>query len=615
MRNLNVISVFTLGLLVSACGGGGSHSSNPPATTSSAAITSSSSSLATSSSSPEPSSVASSSSSSSPVATSSSSSSVAKSSSSSTASDNVIIVDMTSGWRGNGTGNSGVNYDNNGVSFTASAADVGAVFDVAKPTQLENAVVEMVVNVSSEFKTSGADLQIFAQVKNTWAGEWNCWSSNSLVTAGTDVTLTCTIDEADDRFNQSANDVQVGIQAKGTPTGIVTIKSAKIILAPSASSSSSSSAENTSDYSANVSHLKDLATFPIGVSVSNTDSPSYNILTNTSESTIAEKHFSQMTAGNIMKVSYLHPTNNGDDNDFTFTNADAFVDYAKTKNMNVHGHALIWHSDYQVPGFMKNWSSSDSSGFLTMLDNHVTTIVKHFAAKGNVVSWDVVNEAINDNSPANFRTDSPFYIKSGNSAVYIERAFQAAHLADANAELYYNDYNTDQNGAKMDKVVAMLDDFKARNIPITGVGFQMHVYMDYPSISNISTAMKKVVDRGYKVKISELDVAINNPYSGSWPSNKISVFTSTSAAALAQKQRYCEIVTAYKNTVPEAQRGGITVWGVTDANTWLNDLFKGATQYNGEKIAWPLLFDSQYNDKPALRGFADGLSGITCTNT
>jgi len=522
---------------------------------------------------------------------------------------------MTSGWRGNGTGNSGVNYDNNGVSFTASAADLGAVFDVAKPTQLENAVVEMVVNVSSEFKTSGADLQIFAQVKNTWAGEWNCWSSNSLVTAGTDVTLSCTIDEADDRFNQSANDVQVGIQAKGTPTGIVTIKSAKIILAPSASSSSSSSAENTSDYSANVSHLKDLATFPIGVSVSNTDSPTYNILTNTSESTIAEKHFNQMTAGNIMKVSYLHPTNNGDANDFTFTNADAFVDYAKTKNMNVHGHALIWHSDYQVPGFMKNWSSSDSSGFLTMLDNHVTTIVKHFAAKGNVVSWDVVNEAINDNSPANFRTDSPFYIKSGNSAVYIERAFQAAHLADANAELYYNDYNTDQNGAKMDKVVAMLDDFKARNIPITGIGFQMHVYMDYPSISNISAAMKKVVDRGYKVKISELDVAVNNPYSGSWPSNKISVFTSTSAAALAQKQRYCEIVTAYKNTVPEAQRGGITVWGATDANTWLNDLFKGATQYNGEKIAWPLLFDSQYNDKPALRGFADGLSGITCTNT
>jgi endo-1,4-beta-xylanase len=377
-------------------------------------------------------------------------------------------------------------------------------------------------------------------------------------------------------------------------------------VAPSSSSSSiaSSSSSSSSVYSAYVDSLKDLSTFPIGDAVSNTDSPSYNILTNASEKAVVEKHFDQMTAGNIMKMSYMHPSLNS----FTFTNADAFVDYANSKGITIHGHALIWHSDYQVPNFMKNWSGT-SADFLTMLDTHVTTVVDHFETKTNLISWDVVNEALNDNSPSTFRTDSAFWTKSGNSAVYIERAFQAARLAHPTVDLYYNDYNIDQNNAKTTAVVNMVTDFQARSIPITGVGFQMHVFMDFPTITNIKAAMKKVADKGLKVKITELDVAINNPYNNGWSVATASKYTNTTA--FAQKKRYCEIVAGYKEVVPEAQRGGITVWGTTDANTWLTT---ATSQYNGQALAWPLLFDNSYNDKPALRGFADGLLGTACTN-
>jgi endo-1,4-beta-xylanase len=370
----------------------------------------------------------------------------------------------------------------------------------------------------------------------------------------------------------------------------------------SAISSSSVSSSSSSIYSAGVDSLKDLEFFPIGAAVTNNDGPSFNILTNASEQAVVEKHFNQMTAGNIMKVSYMHPSLNT----FSFTNADNFVNYAKENNMTVHGHALIWHADYQVPAFMKNWSGT-SEDFLTMLDTHVTTIVDHFEDGGTVVSWDVVNEALNDNSPSNFRTDSAFWTKSGNSAVYIERAFQAARLAHPTIDLYYNDYNIDQNNAKTTALINMLTDFQDRDIPITGVGFQMHVFMDYPSITNIKAAMQKVADKGLKVKITELDVSINNPYSGGWPGNKITTLTETQT--LAQKKRYCEIVKAYLDAVPVDQRGGITVWGTTDANTWLNSL-----HFNNEAISWPLLFDSNYNDKPALRGFADALTGAACTN-
>ena len=384
-------------------------------------------------------------------------------------------------------------------------------------------------------------------------------------------------------------------------------------------SSSLASSSSSSVYSADVEHLRDLATFPIGVAVSNNDAPAYNILTNASEKAVAEKHFNQMTAGNIMKVSYLHPSLNT----FSFANADAFVDYANTQDMTIHGHALIWHSGYQVPNFMKTWSGT-SDEFLTMLETHVNTIVTHFASKSNVVSWDVVNEALTDDTPSNFRStyvnnqgqteiDSPFYVNSG-SEIYIEKAFLAARAANATVDLYYNDYNIDQNNAKTTKLIEMITDFQARDIPITGVAFQMHVFMDFPTIANIKAAMQKVVDKGLKVKITELDVSVNNPFSN-WPASKVSTFTET--VALKQKKRYCEIIQAYKEVLADKEelQGGITVWGTTDANSWLdgtNGLFK--TQFNGEKIAWPLLFDEQYNDKPALRGFADGLLGTACTN-
>ncbi len=595
-QQLLYLSLISLGL--TACGGGGSGGQKTASSSNPATISSSLSSA------PLSSAVPSSATPSSTVPSSAAPSSVAASSAPATT---VINLSMASGWRGNGNGNSGVNVNSDGVSFAASGDDIGAVTDLAKPVQLEDAVVDMVVNVSPEFKASGANLQIIAQIKGgAWAGEWNCWSGNEVLTASTDSAITCTISEADKKFDQTEFDVQIGVQAKGTPAGTVTIKSTKVTLKQSSSSSNGTSSSTGSVYSANVTSLRELADFPIGAAVSNNDSQTYNILTNVKEQAVVEKHFDQMTAGNIMKMSYLQPTQGN----FTFANADAFVDYAKSKNIEVHGHALVWHSDYQVPGFMKNWSGS-SADFITALEAHITTVVDHFETKGNVKSWDVVNEAINDGSPtANFRTnDSTFYVKSGNSSVYIEKAFQAARAAAPDATLYYNDYNIDQNNAKTTKLIEMLTDFKARNIPIDGVGFQMHVFMDYPPIANISAAMKKVVDKGLKVKITELDVAVNNPYSGGWPGNKITTFTQT--VALTQKQRYCEIIKAYMDTVPANQRGGITVWGTTDASTWLTT---ATAAYNGQAIAWPLLFDNNYNDKPSLRGFADGLQGINCTN-
>lgn len=367
------------------------------------------------------------------------------------------------------------------------------------------------------------------------------------------------------------------------------------------SSSSEESSSSTSSSSASVDNLslKSLVDFPVGVAVSAGNEANSLLLDNTNgtaQRVIAEQHFDQLTAGNIMKMSYLHP---GIDT-FNFTQADALLEYANNHDMTIHAHTLIWHSDYQVPNWMKNFAG-DKAAWSAMLQTHVQTIAAHFS--GRVPSWDVVNEAFEDNG--SYR-NSLFYQKMNKD--YIEEAFANARAADATADLYYNDYNLSQGGAKLNAVLAMADDFQTRNIPISGIGFQMHVNIDWPRISDIKASFAAVVARGLKVKITELDIPINNPYDGSYnfPNNYVSELTPTHAQR--QKVRYCEIAKAYIDTVPANLRGGFSVWGIWDGDTWLN-----AALFNNNHVDWPLLFDINFQPKPALTGVANALAGQPCS--
>jgi GH35 family endo-1,4-beta-xylanase len=392
-------------------------------------------------------------------------------------------------------------------------------------------------------------------------------------------------------WSSSASDV-VSVNESGVVTGLSAGTAIISALTTDGNYTAMSSitvvaADETGD-TEGVASLKSLSTFPIGVAV-NAGSESDSIIdsgTSSQQQAVVFPHFNQFTAGNIMKMSYLHPS----ENSFTFSQADEFVTFAQSNGIDVHGHTLVWHSDYQVPDFMKNYNGD----FPAMLKNHVQTIVSHYA--GKVASWDVVNEALADESDSeaeNGFRNSVFYQAMG--VYYIDQAFINARDADPVADLFYNDYSIENGGTKTENMLSLIDGLKERGVPITGVGFQMHVLADWPDISVIEKVMKDVVDRGLKVKITELDVRVNNPYDSSAP-----VYTSlTAEAAAKQKERYREIVAAYTKVVPASLRAGITVWGVWDADSWLN---------TPENPDWPLLFDDNFEPKPALQGFADGLT-------
>ena len=351
------------------------------------------------------------------------------------------------------------------------------------------------------------------------------------------------------------------------------------------SSSSGISSSHSSSSSSSPS-LKNLAGFPIGVAVS-AGSETNSIFRNDGgiDRTLIQQHFSQLTAGNIMKMSYLHPS----ENTYTFEHADQLVNFAIENNISIHGHTLIWHSDYQIPTWMKNYTGD----YATLLQEHVQNITSYYA--GRVVSWDVVNEAFADDGDSNaingYR-NSLWYQKLGPG--YIEQAFIAADAADPVADLYYNDYNLEGGQQKFDYVLAMVDDFKARDIPIDGVGFQMHINIEWPSESQIKNAFQQVVNRGLKVKITELDIPVNTY------ANPDKYQTFTAEAAERQKDKYREVVAAYLDVVPPELRGGITVWGLYDSDSWLIDLHG--------RPDWPLLFNDLRQAKPAFDGFVEGLS-------
>ena len=101
---------------------------------------------------------------------------------------------------------------------------------------------------------------------------------------------------------------------------------------------------------------------------------------------LIRNEFNAITAENIMKSMYVHPSK--DKYDFAMT--EKFVTYGEKNKMFIHGHTLIWHS--QLAPWMAE--IKDSAEMKAFMNDHITTIVSKY--KGRINSWDVVNEALNE---------------------------------------------------------------------------------------------------------------------------------------------------------------------------------------------------------------------------
>jgi endo-1,4-beta-xylanase len=227
------------------------------------------------------------------------------------------------------------------------------------------------------------------------------------------------------------------------------------------------------------------------------------------------------------------------------------------------------------------------------LNTFITTTVTRY--KGKIKAWDVINEMFTESGT--IRNNANTSTTNANVFVWSEylgrdfgyKAFKYAEAADPAALLFINDYNLESSAAKLDSLIAYVNEIKTRGAKVDGIGTQMHISWN-TSRAGIESMMKKLGATGLKIRISELDVK--------------SVLTSAAGGRTPlldayQAEMYKYVVSSYMKYIPAAQRAGITVWGVDDATSWLS---------NGGK-EFPLMYDNSYNKKPAYGAFLQGLRG------
>lgn len=312
---------------------------------------------------------------------------------------------------------------------------------------------------------------------------------------------------------------------------------------------------------------------------------------------LLREQFNAIVAENCMKSQELHP----EENRYNFALSDQFVALGEREGMFIIGHTLIWHS--QLP----TWFCIDENGnnvapevLKARMKDHITTVVSRY--KGRVKGWDVVNEAILEDG--SYRK-SKFYEILGEE--FIPLAFQYAHEADPDAELYYNDYNEWYTG-KREAVVKLVKTLKARGIRIDGIGMQGHIDMENPSLEKYEEAILAYYNAGVKVMITELDLSILpfpkqgigadisadfdyrkelNPYMDGLPEHVSEVWN----------KRMSDFFNLFIKHSDKISR--VTMWGLADGDSWKNNFpVRGRTDY-------PLLFDRNHKPKEVVRMIID----------
>jgi endo-1,4-beta-xylanase len=303
---------------------------------------------------------------------------------------------------------------------------------------------------------------------------------------------------------------------------------------------------------------------------------------NQTEAVIVKTQFNSITPENVMKWEPIHPRPGR----YDFSQADKFVEFGMTNGMFVVGHTLVWHSQTPDWVFEDHGKPASRDVLLERMREHISTVVGRY--KGKVKGWDVVNEALEGDGSLR---QSPWRQIIGDD--FIQKAFEFAHKADPDAQLYYNDFGLEEE-PKREGVIALVKKLKAAGVKIDGVGIQEHVNLTWPTNGQLDATLTEFGKLGVKVMITELDVDVlpehnwsgsaevtlrlaadplKNPYTNGLPADVQQTLA----------RRYADLFAIYLKHSDKVSR--VTLWGVTDGSSWLNNWpIPGRTSY-------PLLFD------------------------
>lgn len=362
---------------------------------------------------------------------------------------------------------------------------------------------------------------------------------------------------------------------------------------------------------------------------------------------LVEKHFNAVTLENELKMDCMFGYNNdappaGSIHEEELNGETIMVptiDHSRTdavldiivawneahpdKKIRVRGHVLVWHSQAPEWFFHEDYDKNNEYVSAEEMDKrqewYIKSILEYYTGadskyNGLFYGWDVVNEAISD-STATYRTDTEpgsdklsdsthgsksSWWKVYGSNEYIINAFRYANkYAPAELELYYNDYN-ECDARKAKGIIQLITDVKeAEGTRIDGFGMQGHYTVNAPSVGQIEDAVRGYAEVVDKVMLTELDVKVSPMFDGS--EEKLPEEYNRQAAY------YSAIYELMKSLNKEdgITVSGITVWGVIDTYSWLQQQSNVGGGATGTILQCPLLFDGDYKAKPSFWAIVD----------
>lgn len=339
--------------------------------------------------------------------------------------------------------------------------------------------------------------------------------------------------------------------------------------------------------------------FTVGVAVPT------GVIRDTDKSSWVLKHFNSFTAENNMKPDSIldkAASQTSGALKLNFDKSDEYYEYAKTNQIPLRGHTLVWHS--QTPDWFFKVGFKDDGALVTReimlarMESYIQQVVTRYIdkdkeaglTKPTIYAWDVVNEAIDAAQPNGMR-DSLWRQTIG--ADFVEKAFEYTRKYTVNkytqgkVELFYNDYST-ENTDRRQAILNLVTPIAQKGL-IDGVGLQSHHNLTSPSTAEIEKSIKSVGALGLKVHITELDT---NVYTND--NDKLDAFPED--LSIKQAYRYKELFDLFVKNKDIVTN--VTIWGLTDDASWLNG-------YPVKRNNWPLLFDKYLQPKLAYWAIVD----------
>ena len=270
---------------------------------------------------------------------------------------------------------------------------------------------------------------------------------------------------------------------------------------------------------------------------------------------------------------------------------DGNIGFGRAHGMRLTGGHLLWHKALP-PAFLE---ADPGHAAQAMADAHITMMAGHYAHE--TFSWNVVNEAIDtEHGDDQGMRRSALSTKLGSD--YIARAFAAAHEANPNVLLAYNEthleMDTPLHEARRQALLQLLDRLVAENAPIDAVGLQTHMRLDGTrfEMGRYRRFLRDIAARGVRILVTELDVF------------DIGVNGTLLDRDNAVAATYRDVLDVL---LDEPAVASITTWGLSDRYTWLTPASDPSYLRMDGAPARPLPLDERFRPKPAFFALATAL--------